>query len=243
MGIVAGVFRGWAGVDRFARAVYVAVRPQKAAVTGVPERLRRHGLTERLLHWLMAVSVLILLGTAFVPVMGLKFSWVAPHWIAGLLLSAALSVHIAASLRWSKLRLMWVGIRDLADAWQLGRWALAPRTRTAPIPGKYSLAQKLYHHAIAVIVLIAVATGLVMLLRIDSPLWERDPYWLAESTWGVIYVLHGLAALCCVTLIMLHVYFALRPEKLFYTRSMFSGTISRTDYLANHDPARWQADV
>jgi hypothetical protein len=42
-----------------------------------------------------------------------------------------------------------------------------------------------------------------------------------------------------ITLIMAHVYFALRPEKLWMTRSMFHGWISRDDYQAHHDPRRW----
>lgn len=212
------------------------------SVTEAPARLQRHGLAERLLHWLMAASVLVLLGTAFIPIIGIKFSWVMAHWIAGLVLTVALLVHIATSLRWRKLTLMWVGLRDLADGWQIARWTLAPHKVAAARPGKYSVAQKLYHHSIAVIILIAVGTGLAMLVRIDSPFWERDPYWLAESTWGWIYVFHGLTALLTVTLIMLHVYFALRPEKFFYTRSMLSGTITHQDFLKNHDPERWQAD-
>jgi formate dehydrogenase subunit gamma len=42
-----------------------------------------------------------------------------------------------------------------------------------------------------------------------------------------------------ITLIMAHVYFALRPEKLWMTRSMFRGWISREEFLAHHDPKRW----
>jgi formate dehydrogenase subunit gamma len=42
-----------------------------------------------------------------------------------------------------------------------------------------------------------------------------------------------------ITLIMAHVYFAVRPEKLWMTRSMFSGWISRENYLRHHDPQRW----
>ena len=43
-----------------------------------------------------------------------------------------------------------------------------------------------------------------------------------------------------ITLIMAHVYFAVWPEKLWMTRSMFHGWISREDYLRHHDPQRWQ---
>ena len=49
----------------------------------------------------------------------------------------------------------------------------------------------------------------------------------------------GLGAMGMITLIMAHVYFAVRPEKLWMTRSMFSGWITRDDYLRHHDPQRW----
>jgi formate dehydrogenase subunit gamma len=79
-----------------------------------------------------------------------------------------------------------------------------------------------------------------MMVKVDTPFWTRDPYWLSDSTWGVIYVLHGLAALTSITLIMVHVYFAFRPEKLWLTRSMVLGWITRSEYAEQHDPARWQ---
>jgi hypothetical protein len=37
-----------------------------------------------------------------------------------------------------------------------------------------------------------------------------------------------------------HIYFALRPEKLHFTRSMILGWITREEYRANHDTNRWQ---
>ena len=51
-----------------------------------------------------------------------------------------------------------------------------------------------------------------------------------------------LAALCLVTMIIVHVYFALRPEKLYLTRSMIRGWISGREYTENYDSSRWMAD-
>ena len=45
-----------------------------AAVTAASGRVRRHHLVDRLYHWLMAASVLILMGTAFLPILGYKFA-------------------------------------------------------------------------------------------------------------------------------------------------------------------------
>ena len=104
------------------------------------------------------------------------------------------------------------------------------------------MAQKLIHHVFAVVVLATLVTGGLMLARIDSPWWQRNPYLLADDTWGIVYVVHGLAALLLITMVMLHVYFALRPEKLKFTRAMIRGWITRREFDEHHDPNRWQVD-
>jgi len=42
-----------------------------------------------------------------------------------------------------------------------------------------------------------------------------------------------------ITLVVVHVYFAIRPEKLPITASMVVGSMSREFYLKEHDPKRW----
>jgi len=75
-------------------------------------------------------------------------------------------------------------------------------------------------------------------MQIDSPFWDRTNS-MAESQLGLIFLLHGLSTLALIALVATHIYFALRPEKLFYTRSMFKGWISEDEMTANHDPAKW----
>jgi cytochrome b subunit of formate dehydrogenase len=58
-------------------------------------------------------------------------------------------------------------------------------------------------------------------------------------TWGLMYVLHGLAGVGLIALVIVHVYFAVRPEKLAITESMIFGSMSRDFYLKEHDPERW----
>ena len=68
---------------------------------------------------------------------------------------------------------------------------------------------------------------------------------MPESQLGLVFLLHGLSTLALVALASTHIYFAIRPEKLFYTRSMFKGWISEDEMKANHDPNLWspkQAD-
>ena len=208
----------------------------------VAVRIVRHALIDRVFHWVSAACVLILLGTAFLPIVGFEFPWVLLHWATGVVLIAAVLFHIVRSLFWQDWRAVWVGRADLADTLAIARTSLRRSRAPLPKPGKYSVAQKLIHHLFAVVVLTTLITGGFMLARIDTPWWQRSPYWLSDAAWGVIFVLHGLAALLLITMVIMHVYFALRPEKLLFTRSMILGWITREEYVDHHDPKRWQVD-
>ena len=84
-----------------------------------------------------------------------------------------------------------------------------------------------------------IGTGLVLMLRIDSMFWPRNAYFLADETWGLMYVIHGLGGVLFVTLTLTHVYFAVRPDKFWLTKSMIFGYVDRDRYLEHHDPERW----
>jgi cytochrome b subunit of formate dehydrogenase len=190
----------------------------------------------------MAASVLTLLGTAFLPILGFKFDWVMAHWIAGLVLIGAVLFHLVRSLVWQSLRTITIGSADIREAAAIARATLR-RAGDAPAkPGKYSFAQKLIHLCFAIVVLAAAATGALMLAHVETPWWRPNPYLLRDATWGFVYVIHDLAALTLITMVMTHVYFALRPEKLKFTRAMIRGWITRTEYEEHHDPKRWQVD-
>lgn len=206
------------------------------------ERLSRHAGIDRLLHWVMAISTLVLLATALLPILGVEFAWVALHWWTGLVLLAAILVHLLRSLHPRRFLAIWPVPSDFRGAGVV--LARALRRTDAPVPGagKYSLSQKLIHAGFAVVVLTAIATGVLMMVKLDTPWWERNPYWLAENTWGLVHVIHGLAALVLITMIMLHVYFALRPEKRMYLRSMIRGWITRDELERYHDPMKWKTD-
>jgi cytochrome b subunit of formate dehydrogenase len=216
--------------------------PSRATTGGsTADRIVRHTLADRVLHWITAACVLILLGTAFLPIVGVEFAWVAVHWMTGIVLAVAVLLHVVRVLVRGTWGSMWIGRADLADVADI---AGATLRRALPTrrPGKYSVAQKLIHHAFAVVVLTTLVTGGFLLLRIDTPWWQRNPYVLADATWAVVYVLHGLAALLLITMVMMHVYFALRPEKLKFTRAMIRGWIRREEFTEHHDPKRWQVD-
>lgn len=231
-----------------AHTVYVAVVPKHkadtqpvdpAAAARVPERIKRHSLGARMFHWIMAASMLTLLCTAFVPILGLKFAWVEIHWIAGLVLSASIVYHIIHATFFLDFWSIWINREDISEARARTTRALggsAPAPRKA---GKYPFDNKMYHTAIVLSSLAVVPTGLFMMKRIQTPLFIRNPYLFADRTWGIMYVMHGLTGIALVFLTMAHIYFAIRPEKFWITKSMVFGTVSRKHYLEHHDPNRW----
>jgi cytochrome b subunit of formate dehydrogenase len=88
---------------------------------------------------------------------------------------------------------------------------------------KYDAFQKGYHAAAALAVLVLVLSGLLMLAKIDTSLWRRDPSILSDQTWGIVYVAHGAASMALLFLFILHVYFAILPEHRAFLFSMLNG--------------------
>ena len=66
----------------------------EASIAGVPEKVVRHTSAARMFHWVMAASMLILLATGFLPIVGLEFAWLSIHWIAGVILILCILYHI-----------------------------------------------------------------------------------------------------------------------------------------------------
>jgi cytochrome b subunit of formate dehydrogenase len=220
----------------------MSVLERKASIISAsPQRVVRHRLFDRIYHWLTAAAVLTLMATAFLPIIGWKFEWVTAHWITGVVLACLVLIHIVRTLVWQDWRAMLIDVADLRNAWRSVACALGGRGPRPGKQGKYKILQKAYHLVIAILVLAIVATGLLMLLKIDTPLWRRNPYWFADHTWGVIYFVHGFAAMATITMVMIHIYFALRPEEWWLTRSMFRGWITRGEYSQHCDESRWLA--
>ena len=80
---------------------------------GTPDLILRHAAPDRVFHWVTALSVLTLLATGLLPILGVKFPWILVHWVAGVLLTLAVLFHLFRSLSWRKLCLLRVGRRDL----------------------------------------------------------------------------------------------------------------------------------
>jgi cytochrome b subunit of formate dehydrogenase len=204
----------------------------------LPAKVTRHSMGARVFHWIMAAAMLVLVGTAFLPIVGVQFAWVEWHWIAGLVLTASILFHTVHATFVLDFWSIWVGPKDIPEIKaeflrELGKEPGGPQ------PGKYPLGNRLYHLVVMIAGLAVIVTGLLMMVRIRTPFLERNPYVMSDQAWGWTYVLHGLAGVGFVGLIIAHIYFALRPEKLWITRSMILGYITRREYLEHHDPDRW----
>lgn len=225
-------------VKMFAKPQHVEpVAPEIAAA--IPAKIPRHSLASRMFHWIMSVAMLALLVTAFVPMAGYQFAWVTYHWIAGLVLTVSIVYHIIHASFWLDFWAIWPDKIDIEDGKR--RW-LRATGKEAPAPrkfAKYPMENKIYHFAILLTGLSVTITGLFMMKRIRTPIFTRNPYLFGDMTWGLMYVLHGLAGVGLIALIMAHIYFALRPEKFVLTKAMIFGSLDREHYLEHHDPERW----
>jgi len=226
-------------VRYFAKKTEFASSPSSGETLELPARIPRHSLVARLFHWVMAVAMFMLLFTAFLPKVGVQFNWVTYHWIAGTVLTLSILFHIFHATIYLDFWSIWPDRSDLEDAWKrFYRFMGKPRGLPRKF-AKYPLENKLYHGVVMLSGLAVVITGVCMMFRVRTIFFTRNPYLFSDMTWGLMYVLHGLAGVGLITLTIVHVYFAIRPEKLPITASMIVGSMSREFYLQEHDPKRW----
>jgi cytochrome b subunit of formate dehydrogenase len=189
----------------------------------------------------MALSMLALLITSFLPKIGVKFDWVLYHWIAGLLLTVSILFHIVHATFFMDFWSIWPDRIDIRDATRRVLRFFGKPAPPAERFAKYPLENKLYHCVVMLAGLAVIITGLFMMKRVQTIFTPRNPYIFGDMTWGMMYVLHGLAGVGFIALILVHVYMGIRPEKLPITKSMIFGWMSRDYYLEEHDPKRWAA--
>src|ERR1700733_5460320 len=171
-------------VRYFAKPRQFASAVPAPVASAIPARVPRHSLVARMFHWIMAVAMLTLLFTAFLPRVGVQFPWVTYHWIAGAVLTASILFHIFHASFWLDFWAIWPDRIDLTDA---QRRVLRFMGRPAPLPrkfAKYPLENKLYHSAIMAAGLGAILTGGFMMFRVRTVFFPRNPYLFSDMTWG-----------------------------------------------------------
>jgi formate dehydrogenase gamma subunit len=226
-------------VGIFAEHKKFAKNDSPAIVAAIPVRVPRHSMVARAFHWIMAISMLVLLFTAFLPKVGVQFNWVTYHWIAGIVLTISILFHIVHASFFLDFWSIWPDKIDMRDAMRRVKRFFG---KPAPLPSrfaKYPLENKLYHGVIVLSGLAVIVTGVLMMKRVETIVFTRNPYLFSDMTWGMMYVLHGLAGVGLIALVMVHIYFGVRPEKLAITKSMVFGYMDRDFYLEEHDPERW----
>ena len=208
--------------------IMAALAKKKARPSAEGKKINRHDAIDRAFHWIMAASVMVLIVTGVMPIIGIKFAWLDIHWIAGLILTFVVIFHIIRASFWQDFKSMLLMPADFAEPFD--------ETRK---PGKYSFEQKGMHLAMTVLVLLVIVTGIILFMQIRTPFWER-PSVTDEAQLGLMFLLHGLATLSLVAFTAIHIYFAVRPEKLFYTRSMIKGWITEAEKDEFHDKDKWK---
>jgi cytochrome b subunit of formate dehydrogenase len=207
--------------------------------SSIPEKVPRHTLPARIFHWVMAAAMLTLLVSAFLPKVGPRFAWVNIHWTAGVVLVLAIVFHIVHAIFFMDFWSIWPDKTDLENTWRGIRRAFGGAAPAPGKPGKYPLGNKLYHLAIVAFGLCMAFTGVLMMSRVRTPFFTRNPYLFDDMTWGIVYLLHGFTGVGLIALVTIHVYFALRPEKLPITKAMVFGAMNREYYLKHYDPRQW----
>ena len=80
---IAGASRRARTTERLLRVNAVSEDTERGARA---DRVVRHVGLDRAIHWVVAASVITLLATGFLPILGLEFAWVTIHWAAGFVL-------------------------------------------------------------------------------------------------------------------------------------------------------------
>jgi len=198
--------------------------------------VQRHGVRERLNHWLVAIAF-VLLALSGLALFHPAFFFLT-NLFGGGTWSRILHPFIGVIMFVSALAL-YMKFRDdnrITDAdreWgrRLGS-ILANRTSGLPEAGKYNYAQKLLFWTLAFALPALLVTGIVIWQPYFAP---GFPIWLVR----LAVLVHALAAFIAILAIIVHVYAAIwTPGSL---RAMMRGTVTAA-WARHHHPA-WYRDI
>lgn len=198
-----------------------------------PDEIRRFSFTERVVHWVAAITFVVLL------LSGLALSYPSLYWLTALLGGGAatrvLHPWIGAVFTLSLLLMivlwvknMWLTATDREWLGSVKHYALHENDDVPPA-GKYNAGQKLFFWAMVVLGALLLVSGIV--------LWfpESFPRWLRSTSRFV----HFVAALGTGLFMIVHIY--LGTVALPGTaRGMIHGHVSRA--WARHHHLLWYRD-
>ena len=210
--------------------------PGSAAPTAT-ELIRRFSPAERALHWLLASTFLVMLGTGLVlylpalaQVAADRVLWKTIHVTAALAFWAGLLALLPGNRSELRATARQVDRFDSDDARWL-RWAVT-RAGDEPPQGRFNAGQKLSAAVVAGLMVVFTVSGALILLQEDDRAFR-----------GVTsaIVAHDWATWIAVPLIVGHLYLALlNPSSRHSLRGMTLGSVRR-DWAARHH-AKWERE-
>ena len=210
-----------------------------AGAARIPERVPRHSLARGCFTAVMALAMFALLFTAFLPKVGVQFPWVTYHWIAGIVLTISVLYHIIHASFWLDFWSIWPDKDDIEDARKQAEARPGTiRARAAKVrqvsAGKQDVPpdrdagracgdrhRPVHDEARAHAVLHAQSVPVQRHdLGLDVRAARAGGRRIGRAGHGA-HLLRDAAG------------------KMFITKSMIFGSISRENYLEHHDPQRW----
>ena len=218
--------------------------PGSAARTGTargrprPVYVRRFWPEERSLHWLLAVTFLILLATglilylpAFAELAANRRLWKSLHLGAAIAFWAGLVVLVASDTGGRLRRTASEVDRFDEDDLRWMRWAVTRRGDEPP-QGRFNAGQKLNTAVVFGLMLVFSVSGLLMYLQ------ETDAAVRGRTS---AILVHDIATWIAVPLVAGHLYLVLVNASTRHSlRGMVLGTVRR-DWARRHHP-KWDAD-
>ena len=197
------------------------------------EEVQRFNFTERIVHWVAAVTFVVLL------LSGLALSYPSLYWLTALLGGGAatrfLHPWIGAVFSVSLVAMVVLWVKDMVITRRDREWLGAVKhyatheSDKVPAAGKYNAGQKIFFWAMAVLGVVFLASGIVLWFPESFPRWLR-----ATSRFA-----HILAALGGGLFLIVHIY--LGTIALPGTaRGMLFGRVSRA--WAKHHHLLWYRD-
>lgn len=200
-----------------------------------PDEIDRFGFTERVVHWVAAVTFVVLL------LSGLALSYPSLYWLTELLgggpATRVLHPWIGVVFTLSLVVMFFLWVRDMKltrrDREWLGamnHYALHENDEVPPA-GKYNAGQKLFFWSMAVLGVVFLASGIVLWFPESFPRWLRSTSRFA----------HYASALGGGLFLIVHIY--LGTIALPGTaRGMLFGRVSRA-WAKHHHPLWYRDEV